>query len=96
MINSLSYFDDWMLSWAKWGWFGITLIFIVSVSMIIIGGLILVTSRGYNTGMAIKLIIPGLIIFVMFNLVCASLFGFDYQKFLAWYFQEFLFSGVSL
>ena len=90
MINILYYFDEWMTTWAEWGWFGITIIFVVSFSMIIIGALILVGSRGFSLGLSLKLIIPGLIIFVMFNIVAASLFGFNYEKFLAWYFQEFL------
>ena len=89
MMNILYYFDTWMSSWAEWGWFGITLIFIMSLTMIIIGILLLVTSRGFSMGMSIKLMVTGVIVFVIFNIVCASLFGFKYEAFLQWYFQEF-------
>ena len=89
-MDNLYYFDDWMLTWAEWGWFGFTLIMIIAVAMILIGGLIMLASRGIRIDIALKLIIPGIVIFIVFNLVGASLFGFDWEKFLTWYFQEFI------
>ncbi|MHA1797671.1 MAG: hypothetical protein ACTSVY_04410 [Candidatus Helarchaeota archaeon] len=86
-MNITNYFDDWMNSWAQWGWFGVTIIFVILVSMIIIGFLLI--AMRYYGDLPIKLIISGMLLLVLFNIIFASLFGFNFQGFLQWYFQEF-------
>ena len=83
----MNYFADWLNSWAQWGWFGVTIIFVILTSMVIIGFLMLAMRIHDDT--PIKLIVSGILLLILFNFIFAGLFGFNYNAFLDWYMAEF-------
>ena len=87
MLKNVNYFADWLNAWAQWGWFGVTIIFVILLSMVIIGFCLLLAR--YYGDLPIKLIVSGILLLILFNIIFASLFGFDFQAFLQWYWMEF-------
>ncbi|NHI93765.1 MAG: hypothetical protein EAX96_14860 [Candidatus Lokiarchaeota archaeon] len=87
MMNQASYFSDWLNSWAQWGWFGITIVFVILTSMVIIGFL-MILMRAYGDT-PLKLIVSGVLLIFLFNFIFSGLFGFNYTAFLQWYWGEF-------